>query len=689
MIRISVYQGDSLIQEFEGGDDKEISIGRAQGCSVRLDEASISRLHAVIFPLGGGWVLQRKASFGAVLLNEQEVENAPLEGGEEVKIGVFSLRIEIQDPQPTSLTRSNPAITSSKNLVPSMDSTGSLSADEDGRTKFVSAGASALFRMEPGSANLDELLMEKDLVLFGRGSNCDVVLTEKKASRKHFEVRRQGLSFFLKDLNSANGTLVNGNAVTEAELMAGDVIQVGESRIEFSIENKQFFAQQDSFLPVPAHLQQASVGPDMGALGAAYDPNAPLGPDGLPLPAEGEGPELGPDGTPLPPKPNSNTDFIGWAKYKWALIPKAQRLRYLSIVVIGLLVMTMLGTPDDEKPKTPPKKPVAGGVRRFEDLTPKNQAFVRENYKALLGAQEKKDFQTMFERARNILALVDEYNDTKSYEAIAKRGLDQIEEEKKRKALEEKQAAIRKEVAALEEKGKAIFERAKTDARARTELQAHVKDIYVKDPNNRLAAEWLAEIKQIEADEQRKEQEAAEREKARLKAEEEYEAVARIFKDKQYITAMKEVEKLFDNGWSEQSYVDKVDKLKTDIRDELKSVLDPWLREAQNQRGEGGDLVKAKNAYLEVLKIDGTNQEARVGLADIRQVLVLRAMRFYNEAILAESVSDLQEAREKYEKCLHTSPESDNVSPNQDYRAKCRRKLVRFQAFTPEKSGGG
>ncbi|MGZ3717012.1 MAG: FHA domain-containing protein, partial [Bdellovibrionota bacterium] len=369
MIRIHVYNADNLVTEFESKEDKEISLGRAPGCSITLDDPTISRLHAVIFPLNGGWVLQRKANFGAVLLNGQEVENAPLDGGEELKIGPFSLRVEIDVPQPTSLTGSKGAVSDSKALAIPPDKTGSIenTGGGDGRTKFVSAGVSALFRMEPGSANVDEFLMEKDVALFGRGSNCDVVLTEKKASRKHFEVRRQGLSFFLKDLNSANGTVVNGNAVTEAELVAGDLIQVGESKIQFSIENKDFFAQQDQFLPVPAHLTQpAHV--DMGGLGG--DGGVPaLGPDGQPLPASGE--EIGPDGTPLPPKPNSNTDFIGHAKYKWAKIPKAQRMRYLTILVVGCLVMAMLGAPDDEKkPKPPPPRNANGTVvRRFEDLT--------------------------------------------------------------------------------------------------------------------------------------------------------------------------------------------------------------------------------------------------------------------------------------------------------------------------------
>lgn len=679
MIKIQVYHSDNLISEFEGDDSKEISIGRAQGCSIHLDEPSISRLHAVIFPMDGGWVVQRKANFGSLVLNGQEIENAPLEGGEELQIGSFSLRVQVEAPEPTSLMGPKSGATGSIS-----EKTASLAESEDGRTRFVSSGVNALFRMELGAANVDEFLLEKDLAVFGRGSNCDVVLTEKKASRKHFEVRRQGLSFFLKDLNSANGTLVNGSPVTETELVSGDLIQVGESKIHFSVENKEFFARQDQFMPVPAHLSQAAP-LDMGGLGEVPAEGA-LGPDGLP--AGGGGQDLGPDGTPLPPRPNSNTDFLGWARYKWAQIPKAQRLRYLAILVVGCLVMVMLGAPDDEKPVKPPKPKGVNASRRFEDLTPKNQAFVRENYKHLLAAHEKKDYQGMLEKARNILSLVDEFNDTKSYEAIAKRGLDQIEEEKKRRELEEKQRKVREEVAKLEEKAQAVFERALNDPSARPELDAVIQEIYVKDPNNRKAAEWKQKIKDKIDEEKRAEQLAREKEELRRKAEDAYAAVEKLLQEGKYMEAIKEAAKLGDVGWTEKEYLDKVEKLKNDIQDKLKSVLDPLLLEARNQRGETGDLAKARDRYLDVLRISPLHEEARRGLNEIRQVLQLRAKRYYNEAILAERVySDLQEAKEKYEKCLHNAPDEDGPPPVPDYRARCKRMLMRFEAFTPDAGG--
>ena len=119
-----------------------------------------------------------------------------------------------------------------------------------------------------------------------------------------------------------------------------------------------------------------------------------------------------------------------------------------------------------------------------------------------------------------------------------------------------------------------------------------------------------------------------------------------------------------------------MDKLKEEIRVKLKSIIDPLLTEATAQKQEGGDLVKAKELYMQVLKVDATNRDAVTGLEGIRETLNSRAKRFYAEAILAESMSDLAEAKEKYERCLKTAPDNNNV-----YRRRCQNKLSRFDGF--------
>lgn len=668
MIRISVFYDGKAVTEFEqAAGDKEITIGRAPGCSVRLDEASVSRLHVLIRHANNAWVLERKASFGAVLLNGAEVENARLEGGEEISIGKFSLRIDIEgEAAPDEAA----AADKSSSSVPSVAS--SFSDDESGRTKFISSGVNALFRFEPGAANVGDFLLESEVAVFGRGSNCDVVLTEKKASRKHCEVRRQGLSFFLKDLNSANGTMVNGNTVTEVELVPGDVIQIGEAKCQFSIENKDYFNRQDQFMPVPSHLEDQALVEAPGDQMPAGDGMAMPGISGV---AAGG---VGPDGLPLPAEAPEPADLFGKLKYRWFKIPKPQRMRYLTILVVFSLITALLGGPDEEQTKKKPKPVMKDGkiVRTIDLLAPEKKRFVITTYKELVGAHEKRDFQKMLELTAKILTYVDEYNDTKSFETLAKKGLEEIEEARRMKEAREKQEALRKEVAALEEKGRAIFEKALEDPKFRTDLDSMIQEIYSKDPNNRLAQEWKVKIKQKEDDERQAAEVARQKELLRQKAEDAFAAVERTFKSEKYVQALAEVDKLGDIGYSEKEYLDKVEALREQIRTSLSNVINPLMADANAQRGEGGDLVKAKELFMQVLKIDSNNKEALAGLEAIRETLHMRAKRFYAEAILAESISDLNEAKEKYEKCLRTAPEEDV------YKKRCRTKLSRFDAFS-------
>jgi hypothetical protein len=75
--------------------------------------------------------------------------------------------------------------------------------------------------------------LAKDALSIGRLDSCDIVLSDAGVSRKHAEVRREGDEWVVVDLNSTNGTVVNGRAVRRHRLAEGDRIEVGETTIEF------------------------------------------------------------------------------------------------------------------------------------------------------------------------------------------------------------------------------------------------------------------------------------------------------------------------------------------------------------------------------------------------------------------------------------------------------------------------
>ena len=73
-------------------------------------------------------------------------------------------------------------------------------------------------------------------VSIGRDSSNSVRIADSLLSRRHCAVRRTGDSFRLFDLDSMNGTFVNGKPVREHALEHGDQIAIGESRLVFLLE---------------------------------------------------------------------------------------------------------------------------------------------------------------------------------------------------------------------------------------------------------------------------------------------------------------------------------------------------------------------------------------------------------------------------------------------------------------------
>jgi hypothetical protein len=65
----------------------------------------------------------------------------------------------------------------------------------------------------------------------GRGPECELVLKDSRASRRHARLHARDGVLVLTDLGSTNGTRVNGHRVTELVLGAGDRIQIGETSL--------------------------------------------------------------------------------------------------------------------------------------------------------------------------------------------------------------------------------------------------------------------------------------------------------------------------------------------------------------------------------------------------------------------------------------------------------------------------
>lgn len=102
-----------------------------------------------------------------------------------------------------------------------------------------------LFEVRKGQRIVE---LSQDKVLVGRShQKCDIVLDplDTLASRTHFEIRRDGENYFLKDF-SKNGTWVNSERVGKSggRLYHGDIIEAGNAEITFLLSEEMKTAEQ-------------------------------------------------------------------------------------------------------------------------------------------------------------------------------------------------------------------------------------------------------------------------------------------------------------------------------------------------------------------------------------------------------------------------------------------------------------
>jgi DNA-binding NtrC family response regulator len=75
------------------------------------------------------------------------------------------------------------------------------------------------------------------VVRIGADPTCDLVLDDSSVSRQHLQIEQTPSGWRVKDLQSTNGTLLDGTSVRDADLKHGAVLQVGATRLAFEVDD--------------------------------------------------------------------------------------------------------------------------------------------------------------------------------------------------------------------------------------------------------------------------------------------------------------------------------------------------------------------------------------------------------------------------------------------------------------------
>jgi ABC-type multidrug transport system ATPase subunit/predicted component of type VI protein secretion system len=114
------------------------------------------------------------------------------------------------------------------------------------------------------------LPLVNDVVRIGRGDDSDLAIPKsyRSISRQHLEIRREGMKYFVIDVESGNGVFVNGGRVDKAQLRDNDEIRIGsvekgeEFRFRFQLGTESLISAVTANKTDPSTQHLSSAAPD-------------------------------------------------------------------------------------------------------------------------------------------------------------------------------------------------------------------------------------------------------------------------------------------------------------------------------------------------------------------------------------------------------------------------------------------
>ncbi|EKD46978.1 MAG: hypothetical protein ACD_66C00270G0005 [uncultured bacterium] len=104
---------------------------------------------------------------------------------------------------------------------------------------LISLRKCVLAIVEGPSPKIKYDLGKKKTTKIGKKADNDIVINDKTVSRYHLEIQSTEDSYLMKDLGSTNGTYINGSRIKEGFLSPGDILTVGNTKLEFQAFNEK------------------------------------------------------------------------------------------------------------------------------------------------------------------------------------------------------------------------------------------------------------------------------------------------------------------------------------------------------------------------------------------------------------------------------------------------------------------
>ncbi len=124
---------------------------------------------------------------------------------------------------------------------------------------------------------IKEVQITKDKTTLGRRPYNDIVIDNLAVSGEHAVLQMVGADVFIEDLNSTNGTYINGKAIKKQLLTHNDTVEIGKYKIKYLVDESGDYEKTMIMRPGSAQAGAAAgaASSGFGALGGSHAPAAP------------------------------------------------------------------------------------------------------------------------------------------------------------------------------------------------------------------------------------------------------------------------------------------------------------------------------------------------------------------------------------------------------------------------------
>ena len=203
-------------------------VGRDEACDLVVPAMDASRRHCSISPVQDGYVLRDESANGTSV-NGARVSGSYLLGhGDILRVADEELRFEVEGraaPQPRTTAAPTEILDLSR-----------LRDEHAAAGKSDRAGTAAVANLEivRGPYSGASFSIDRPVCSIGRAPDSDVRIRDDSISANHATLLRKGTSWFVVDLRSENGTLVDGLRIAgERELTSGSRLKLGRVELMF------------------------------------------------------------------------------------------------------------------------------------------------------------------------------------------------------------------------------------------------------------------------------------------------------------------------------------------------------------------------------------------------------------------------------------------------------------------------